>query len=544
MEQTAKVALAQVDLAVGDVTGNTARIIEFATRARDEHRADLVVFPELSICGYPPEDLLFHAGLRIAVDRALAEISDSVSGIAMLLGYPEYDEEHIYNSCVVIKDGRVVSRYRKQLLPNYSVFDEERYFTAGREPAVLAINGIRLGMTICEDVWKPGPMAKSRAAGAECIIAINGSPFALGTQLRREKVMQQRLSEVGVPALYLNMVGGQDELVFDGGSFAMSADGGIRLRANSFEEGIYIATLRASSSGVTIDEGPRQADLSTEETVYRALVMGTRDYVTKHGFPGVVIGLSGGIDSALVTAIACDAIGAERVRTVMMPFRYTAAISQEDAAKQAATLGIRYDVIPIEPMYEATIQQLQPVLGDREEDVTEENIQSRCRGLLLMALSNKTGRMLLTTGNKSEMAVGYATLYGDMAGGFAPIKDCSKSLVYRLARYRNTLGEVIPERVINRPPSAELRPDQKDTDSLPDYDVLDPILEAFIEEDLSVAEIAERGFDRDTVIRVLEMVKRNEYKRRQAPPGVRISRRAFGRDWRYPITSGYKFPAH
>ncbi len=462
----------------------------------------------------------------------------------MLIGFPEYDEDLIYNSCVVLQDGRALSHYRKQLLPNYSVFDEERYFTAGRDPAVFAINGVRLGMTICEDIWKPGPMAQSRGAGAECIIAINGSPFALGAQRRREKVMQQRLSEVGVPALYLNMVGGQDELVFDGGSFAMAADGSVRFRASSFEEGIYVATLRAKPSGVTIDEGPCQAELSTEETVYRALVTGTRDYVTKHGFPGVIIGLSGGIDSALVTAIACDAIGADRVRAVMMPFRYTATISQEDAATQAATLGIRYDVIPIEPIYEATIRQLQPVLGDREEDVTEENIQSRCRGLLLMAISNKTGRMLLTTGNKSEMAVGYATLYGDMAGGFAPIKDCSKTLVYRLARYRNTLGEVIPERAITRPPSAELRPDQKDTDSLPDYDILDPILEAFIEEDLSVAEITARGFDRDTVIRVLEMVKRNEYKRRQAPPGVRISRRAFGRDWRYPITSGYKFPAN
>jgi NAD+ synthase (glutamine-hydrolysing) len=544
MNPTVKVALAQLDLAVGDVSGNTAKIIGSAHRARDKHGADLVVFPELSICGYPPEDLLFHSGLRKAVDRALDEIRRSVSGIAMLVGFPEYEEDRIYNSCAVFEDGRELSRYRKHLLPNYSVFDEERYFTAGSEASVCEINGIRIGLMICEDIWKPAPMAESRRTGAECIIAINGSPYSIGAQSRRENVMQQRLSEVGIPALYLNMVGGQDELVFDGGSFGMSADGEMRFRAGSFDEGIHIATLRADASGVTIDEDECVPPSSTEETVYRALVLGTRDYVAKHGFPGVVIGLSGGIDSALVTAIACDAIGAERVRAVMMPFRYTAAISQEDARQQAATLGIRYDVIPIEPMYTATIQQLQPVLGDREEDVTEENIQSRCRGLLLMAISNKTGRMLLTTGNKSEMAVGYATLYGDMAGGFAPIKDCSKTLVYRLARYRNTLGEVIPERVITRPPSAELRPDQKDTDSLPDYDILDPILEAFIEEDLSVAEITERGYDRDTVIRVLEMVKRNEYKRRQAPPGVRISRRAFGRDWRYPITSGYKFPAN
>jgi len=338
------------------------------------------------------------------------------------------------------------------------------------------------------------------------------------------------------------MVGGQDELVFDGGSFAMSAGGDVRFRAPPFEEGLYRVVLRGSGSGVEPEQGEVAEPLSLEASVYRALVTGTRDYVRKHGFPGVIIGLSGGIDSALVTAIACDAIGADKVRTVMMPFRYTSTISQEDAATQAEIMGFRYDVVPIAPIYDATVRQLDPIFAGREADVTEENIQARCRGLLLMAISNKTGRMLLTTGNKSEMAVGYATLYGDMAGGFAPIKDCSKTMVYRLARYRNTLGEAIPERVITRPPSAELRPDQKDSDSLPDYDVLDPILEAFIEEDLSVAEISERGFDHATVLRVLEMVKRNEYKRRQAPPGVRISGRAFGRDWRYPITSGYKFP--
>ncbi len=542
MTDIVKLALAQLDLAVGDVAGNTTKIIDYATRARDELRADLVVFPELSICGYPPEDLLFHSGLRRGVESALTEIRDAVTGIAMLIGFPEYDDGQIYNSCAVFSDGKLLCHYRKQLLPNYSVFDEKRYFTAGDKAAVFKLNGIRIGLNICEDVWQPGPMAASRRAGAECVIAINGSPFELDAQSVREQVVRERVREVGVPVVYLNMVGGQDELVFDGGSFAMDVDGEICLRAALFDEGLYPLTLHGKPAGVMPERGDCAALLSTEETVYRALVTGTRDYVLKHGFPGVVIGLSGGIDSALVTAIACDAIGAERVRAVMMPFRYTSTMSQEDAAKQAATMGVSYDVIPIEPMYEATIKQLRPALGDREPDVTEENIQARCRGLLLMAISNKTGRMLLTTGNKSEMAVGYATLYGDMAGGFAPIKDCSKTLVYRLARYRNTLGAVIPERVITRPPSAELRPDQQDSDSLPDYAILDPILEAFIEEDLSVAEITERGFDRDTVIRVLEMVKRNEYKRRQAPPGVRISARAFGRDWRYPITSGYKFP--
>ena len=542
MNSRVKVALAQLDLAVGDVAGNTAKIIDYASRARDTERADLVVFPELSLCGYPPEDLLFHAGLRHGVENAVAEIRDQVFGIAVLIGFPEYDNGHIYNSCAVLLDGHVISQYRKHLLPNYSVFDEERYFTAGKDAAVFAINGIRIGMTICEDVWQPEPMARSRGAGAECVIAINGSPYELGTQVRRERTVRARIAEVGVPVIYVNMVGGQDELVFDGGSFVMDAGGETRFRAPAFEEGLYTTVIEGTAKGVSPEIGTCAEALATEASVYRALVTGTRDYVTKHGFPGVVIGLSGGIDSALVLSIACDAIGADRVRAVMMPFRYTSAMSQEDAASQAAALGVRYDVIPIEPIYDATLTQLQPIFGDREADVTEENIQARCRGLLLMAISNKTGHMLLTTGNKSEMAVGYATLYGDMAGGFAPIKDCSKSLVYRLARYRNTLGEVIPERVITRPPSAELRPDQKDSDSLPDYDVLDPILEAFIEGDLSVAEITERGFDRATVLRVLEMVKRNEYKRRQAPPGIRISGRAFGRDWRYPITSGYKFP--
>ena len=338
------------------------------------------------------------------------------------------------------------------------------------------------------------------------------------------------------------MVGGQDELVFDGGSFIIDREGEVTFRGAAFRDALYSVELVADGSGVRPVPAAIEAPLDEEQSVYEALVRGTRDYVDKNGFPGVILGLSGGVDSALVAAVAVDALGASRVRAVMMPFRYTSNMSQEDAAKQAALLGIQYDVIPIEPMYEATVTQLNTIFAGREEDVTEENIQARCRGLLLMSISNKTGRMLLTTGNKSEMAVGYATLYGDMAGGFAPIKDCSKSLVYRLARYRNQLSEVIPERVITRPPSAELRPNQKDTDSLPEYDVLDPILEAFIEKDLSVQEIVEQGFDRDVVVRILELVKRNEYKRRQAPPGIRISSRAFGRDWRYPITSKYTFP--
>jgi NAD+ synthase (glutamine-hydrolysing) len=536
------IALAQFDYVVGDVAGNTQKILDHAVHARDDMRADLVVFPELSVCGYPPEDLLFHAGLRRRIEKALETIRDSVRDIAVLIGFPDYQDDDIFNACVVFRDGEVLAHYRKHMLPNYSVFDEKRYFTAGREASVFTLNGVRVGINICEDVWDRAPPAASRAAGAEVLLAINGSPYELDIQSQREEVVRQRVLEIGIPAVYLNMVGGQDELVFDGGSFAMDRSGEVVFRAAAFSDNLYCVQLMADGAGVAPQPAEIVPLLPKEQSVYQALVCGTRDYVGKHDFPGVVLGLSGGVDSALILAIACDALGAERVRAVMMPFRYTSTMSQEDAAKQATIQNVRYDVIPIEPIYEATLQQLEPIFEGRAIDVTEENIQARCRGLLLMAISNKTGRMLLTTGNKSEMAVGYATLYGDMAGGFAPIKDCSKSLVYKLARHRNTINEVIPERVISRPPSAELRSNQKDSDSLPDYDILDPILEAFIEEDASVREIVERGFDRDVVIRVLEMVKRSEYKRRQAPPGIRISGRAFGRDWRYPITSRYTFP--
>ena len=542
MSDRITVALAQLDLVVGDVEGNTAKILDYCTRAHDDMQADLVVFPELSVCGYPPEDLLFHSGLQRRVSIAMENIRATVRDIAVLVGYPEYEDDEIYNSVVVFRDGQPLAQYRKHLLPNYRVFDEERYFAAGREPAVFTVNGIRLGITICEDIWQGGPVAACRAAGAEVVIATNGSPYEIDSQIHRETVAGERVSEAGIPLMYLNMVGGQDELVFDGGSFTMDRDGEICFRAPPFAEGLYRVEFEADGAGVRPVPGEIVARLEKEPSVYEALVCGTRDYVDKNGFPGVILGLSGGVDSALVATVAVDSLGADRVRAIMMPFRYTSNMSQEDAAKQAALLGIQYDVIPIEPMYEATVAQLAKIFEGREEDVTEENIQARCRGLLLMSISNKTGRMLLTTGNKSEMAVGYATLYGDMAGGFAPIKDCSKSLVYRLAEYRNTRGEVIPERVITRPPSAELRPNQQDSDSLPAYDVLDPILEAFIEKDLSVQEIVEQGFDREVVLRILEMVKRNEYKRRQAPPGIRISSRAFGRDWRYPITSKYTFP--
>ena len=542
MTEQIVVALAQLDFVVGDIHGNTDRIIAYSDRARDELGADLVVFPELALSGYPPEDLLFHSGLRRRVESSVDRIRSEVRDIAVLVGYPHYAGDDIYNAAAVWKDGRELAHYRKQLLPNYGVFDERRYFESGAEPAVFSLNGIRLGVNICEDVWGSRPAADARAAGAEVLIAINGSPYGRTSQKRREDVVRSRVLEVGIPAIYLNMVGGQDELVFDGGSFVMDREGEICRRATAFDEGLIAVNLKADAAGVVPEPGEVAPDVSEEASVYSALVRGTRDYINKNGFPGVILGLSGGVDSALTLAIACDAIGADKVRAVMMPFKFTSNMSQEDAALQARALGVRYDVMPIAPIYDSVVKQLYSVFDDHQEGVTEENVQSRCRCILLMGISNKTGRMLLTTGNKSEMAVGYATLYGDMAGGFAPLKDCSKTLVYRLARYRNTLGEVIPDRVITREPSAELRANQKDTDSLPPYDILDPILSAFMEEDLSVAEIVERGYDRDVVIRILELVKRNEYKRRQAPPGIRISSRAFGRDWRYPITSRYTFP--
>ena len=534
--------MAQLNLVVGDMDGNTARIVAAAREARDQLQADVVMLPELAVSGYPPEDLLFHAGMRVQVARSLERLKSEIHGITLIAGYPEYDGSHIFNSAIVIRDGRVLANHRKSCLPNYRVFDEKRYFTPGVEPTVVAVGGIRAGVLVCEDIWQAEPARAASVAGAEVLLVINASPYEVGKQSQREEaVVRQRVVEVGLPVVFVNLLGGQDELVFDGNSFAMDACGIVTTRAPAFVEGLFAVDLaRADGEVVAPLPGVVVPLQGPEQSVYGALVQGTRDYVDKHRFPGVVMGLSGGVDSALTLCIAVDALGADRVHTVAMPSRYMSQMSRDDAAAQARSLRVQHSEISIEGMFEATLAALANEFAGRPPDTAEENIQSRCRGLLLMGISNKTGKMLLTTGNKSEMSVGYATLYGDMAGGFAPIKDCSKLLVYRLARWRNAQSPAIPERVIERPPSAELRFDQKDTDSLPPYDVLDPILEAFIEDDLSVEQIVARGFDRATVGRILDLVKRNEYKRRQAPPGVRVSGRAFGRDWRYPITSGYK----
>jgi NAD+ synthase (glutamine-hydrolysing) len=536
-----RIALAQIDPTVGDAPGNAARIAARLAQARHAGAA-LMVTPELALSGYPPEDLLFHRGFRRRIEESLAELADAAKGIDLLVGYPEYSGGVLFNSAAWIRDGRRLANYRKQRLPNYQVFDEKRYFTPGDAFATVELEGVRVAPVICEDVWHADIAAGARHAGADLVVALNASPYQQGKQAERQANLALRASETGLPYAYLNLVGGQDELVFDGCSFAVDSGGRIAHRAPAFEEALTVLDVVRADEGFDFKTGGIAPLPEGEESVWRAIVLGVRDYVEKHRFEGVVLGLSGGVDSALVLALACDALGAGRVHAVMMPSRYTAGMSEQDAATMARALGVKYSVIPIEGMYEATLAALEREFRGYAPDATEENIQARCRGMLLMAISNKTGRMVLTTGNKSEMSVGYATLYGDMAGGFAPIKDCSKTLVWKLARWRNAQGPVpvIPQRIIDRPPTAELREGQLDTDSLPPYDVLDPILEAFIEGDRHVDEIVAMGFERATVVRVLEMVKRNEYKRRQAPPGVRISGRAFGRDWRYPITSGYR----
>jgi len=536
-----RIALAQINPTVGDVPGNADRI---AARMSEAKRAGaaLMVTPELALSGYPPEDLLFHRGFRRRIDDALARLADAARGIDLLVGYPEYTGGALHNSAAWLRDGSRIANYRKQRLPNYQVFDEERYFKAGNEATVQEIGGLRIAPLICEDVWHAGPAKAACVAGADLCIAVNASPYQQGKQAEREANLALRAEASGIPFIYLNLVGGQDELVFDGSSFAVDATGRIMHRAPAFEESLTCVDVSVAEGGIQVEPETVSHLPTGEESVWRAIVLGVRDYVGKHGFPGVVIGLSGGVDSALVLALACDALGADRVHAVMMPSRFTSRMSVQDAEAMAKGLGVRYSVIAIEGMVETTLAALKEEFAGKPVDSAEENIQARCRGMLLMGISNKTGRMVLTTGNKSEMSVGYATLYGDMAGGYAPIKDCSKTLVWKLARWRNTQSPkpVIPARIIERPPTAELRDNQFDSDSLPPYDVLDPILEAFIEYNRTVDEIVEMGFERATVTRVLELVKRNEYKRRQAPPGVRVSGRAFGRDWRYPITSGYR----
>ena len=529
-----RIALAQQNLMLGDLAGNACSLLASIRQARAAG-ASLVVTPELSLCGYPPEDLLLRPAFVDACGAELAALAVEVRDVVAVVGFPERAGGACYNAAAVLRDGRVEAVYRKQCLPNYTVFDEERYFQSGSGPCVFQIDGVRCGLIICEDCWFPGPAAQSRGAGAEVVIVPNGSPYHTMQHDARRSQIEARIAENRLPFVYVNRVGGQDELVFDGASFVMDANGAIAQQLPAWHETLAIAEFEGATPRAVRGE----LDPALEPNVYQALVMGVRDYVAKNRFPGVLLGLSGGVDSALTLAIAVDALCPKRVRAIMMPSKYSASMSLADAREMASIVGVRYDEIPIGPMFDAFLASLRGEFAGLVADATEENIQARIRGTLLMALSNKFGSIVLTTGNKSEMAVGYATLYGDMAGGFAVLKDISKTLVYRLCHYRNSLGRVIPERIITRAPSAELRPDQTDQDSLPPYDVLDAILEAYVERNEAPADIVAQGLPAADVRRVVRLIKINEYKRRQAAVGIRITPRGFGKDWRYPITSAW-----
>lgn len=534
-----RVAIAQLDFLVGDIENNTRKVIEAAVEAKKTSAADVLVFPELTLTGYPPEDLLYRGGLYRRLEQAIEKIAEASRGIALVVGFPVQVADDIFNAAGVFLNGELASVYHKQELPNYSVFDEKRYFKAGSSPCVVSIANIKVGVTICEDIWHSEAARKSVDAGAQLIVNLNASPFHTGKGPEREDVIRDRVSEYAVPMVYANLVGGQDELVFDGGSFVMDAAGVVHARLPQFEQQVVAVDFVMTDFGLQVQPSKCVEYLSDIAAVYQALVLGVRDYIQKNKFSGALIGLSGGIDSALTLAIAVDAVGAENVHAVSMPSRYTADMSISDAQVQAETQQTGFDVVAIEPMFNSFLEGLKPLFEGASTDTTEENIQARVRGVLLMAISNKLGHMVLSTGNKSEVSVGYCTLYGDMVGGYSALKDVPKTLVYKLAEYRNTVSMVIPQRVIDRPPSAELAPDQKDSDSLPDYDVLDAILELYVEQDVCMQEIVEQGFDQDIVKRIIRLVNNNEYKRRQAAPGVKISRRAFGRDRRYPITSGF-----
>ena len=545
MADSLNVVLAQLNLLVGDIDGNAERIITSAKQAFDNQSAHLIVFPELTLTGYPPEDLLIRPSLQARIERALEKILEADLPGYIVVGFPEQVNCSLYNTLALIKGRERLATYHKQCLPNYQVFDERRYFKSGNNGCIFQIHGTHVAFTICEDLWELAPIVQAREAGAQLLININASPFHINKLEERQQLLQQRATEGDFPVIYVNLVGGQDELVFDGGSMAVNADGTCQFLAPSYIEGNYFLKVNVGANGsCQIPEQNIASNHSLEEQVYDALVLGVRDYVNKNNFPGVVLGLSGGIDSSLTLAIAVDALGKERVQAVMMPFEYTSQLSINAAAQQAALLGVNYKVIAIHEIYSAFMDALAMEFAGSEIDVSEQNIQARARGVVLMAISNKKGSLVLTTGNKSEIAVGYTTLYGDMAGGFNPLKDVSKTLVYKLSSYRNTgygpePDEVIPTQVIERAPSAELAPGQIDQDNLPPYDILDQILELYVENDCSADAIVAEGFDEVIVRKIVRMVDLNEYKRRQSPIGVRLTKRGFGRDRRYPITNSW-----
>ncbi|CNL04785.1 NAD+ synthase [Yersinia proxima] len=535
MSRSLSIALAQLNWLVGDIEGNTERMLQ-TLNEQQKAGADLVMFSELALSGYPPEDLLYRDDFYQRCEAQLDRLQAATQQTAVLVGHPWREEGNLYNALSLFADGKLLGRYFKQQLPNYGVFDEKRYFSAGHDTCVVELKGYRLGLLICEDLWFDGPVDAVKAAGAEIVLSINASPYNREKPYIRKTLMAAHCQRTGLPLVYLNQIGGQDELIFDGCSKVFDAAGNMTHRLAAFAE--QTTLLQFNECEVVPMMAPA-AELPPLAQVYEALVLAVRDYVTKNGFNGAVLGLSGGIDSALTLAIAVDALGKDKVQALMMPFRYTADISIADAKEEAEILGIEFDVLSIEPMFDAFMGQLSPMFAGTARDTTEENLQARCRGVVLMALSNKRRSIVLTTGNKSEMAVGYATLYGDMAGGFDVLKDVPKTLVFKLSEYRNTVSYVIPQRVITRPPSAELAPDQKDEDSLPPYDILDAILEGYVEQDKSVADLVADGFDEAIVRKVIRLVDINEYKRRQSAVGPRITARNFGKDRRYPITSGF-----
>ena len=534
-----KIALAQINPLLGDLVGN-AQLIRRACEDAYLQGAKLVITPELSLTGYPPEDLLLRPAFIEATQRELESLMlelANYSDLTVVVGHPKRTAAGLQNFASVLRNGKVIAAYAKQELPTHEVFDEVRYFVPGNQACVFECAGIQFGLILCEDAWHAGPAKQAQQAGAQALLVLNASPYHLRKEALRIDVLREHIALTKMPLVYVNAVGGQDELVFDGGSFALNSTGELVMAMPQFETGLGFVIIDQDGE---LEKGFITAPQSVEAQAYQALVLGVRDYVQKNGFPGVIIGLSGGVDSALVLAIAVDALGADRVRTVMMASRYTADISWIDAREMAENLKVQYDEIPISDPVDALENALAAQFKGLKIDATEENIQARVRGTLLMALSNKTGRLVLTTGNKSEMAVGYCTLYGDMAGGFAVIKDIAKTLVYRLCAYRNGIAPIIPERILTRAPSAELRPDQKDQDSLPSYEVLDGIVERYMEQNQSIEQIIQAGFEPESVEKVTRLIKLNEYKRRQAPPGVRVTARAFGRDWRYPITSQFR----
>jgi NAD+ synthase (glutamine-hydrolysing) len=534
--RTVIIALAQLNSTVGDIKGNAVKIIDYAKQAK-AHGAGILITPELALCGYPPEDLLFRDDFNHACEQALMRIAEHAIGICLLIGHPHLIDNMLYNAASLLKDGKIKATYHKQVLPNYSVFDEERYFTAGNSPLVFAHGGTQFGVMICADGWEAEPAKAAKEAGAEFLLSLNASPYHMDKLETRYEVIAMRAKETGLPIIYVNLVGGQDELVFDGASFVVNSQGEVTQQLPAFVEHLSFVEIQHNKP-VAVKFLPA---LNTEAAVYHALKLGLEDYVNKNGFPSVVLGLSGGIDSALTLAIAADALGAERVKVVMMSSEFTASMSVDDAIEMAEILNVKYSQIPIKDLFELFRETLASEFGDLPFNTAEENLQARIRGMLLMALSNKFGSMVVTTGNKSEMAVGYSTLYGDMAGGFSLLKDVPKTLVYKLAEYRNAISQVIPTRIITRAPSAELRENQKDQDSLPPYEILDAIMQAYVEDDLSRDKIIQLGYSEKDVTRVTNLIDRNEYKRRQSPVGVRITQRGFGKDRRYPITCKLHF---